>query len=90
MARHLGQSRGYDDLGPAVKRFDYMDRMDEDDERAVAEQRAEAARKSFAPVVPDKVLELGGSRFAVYSGAGALEMRRREAVVQRAREGGGR
>lgn len=86
---HRGQWRGYQDVGPAVKRFDYMDRMGEEeaDQHAAARQRAEAARRSLPPIAPDQVVEMGGSRFAVYSGEKAVQMRQREALVKQARDG---
>lgn len=87
--RSAGRS-GQEDLRPPVMRFAYQDRLAEEeaDARAVVAQRVEAAREGLPPVAPEREHQARGVRYAVYSGEGAREMRRRAAGAARPREGG--
>ncbi|ADG99334.1 hypothetical protein Srot_2904 [Segniliparus rotundus DSM 44985] len=89
MAVHRGQWRGYQDVGPAVKRFEYMDRMDveEADQFAAARQRAEAYQQSLPPIEPDRVVEMDGRQVKVYENEKAREMARRDLEAKAIRGG---
>jgi hypothetical protein len=89
MALHRGQWRRYQDVGPGVKRFDYMDRMDEDeaDLIAAARQRAEAYMQGQPPIEPDRVVEMDGRQVKVYMNEKAQEMARRDMAAKAIREG---
>ena len=71
-------------------RFSDLDRMaqEERDEAVLVEQQVAAYRESQPPVKPNQVLDIGGVQVSAYWGERELELRSREAVVKKIRDGG--
>jgi hypothetical protein len=80
----MGYGGRREDVGARVMRFDYMERMDEEeaDQHATSRQRVEAYKRSLPPIEPDRTVKAqDGSEVKVYRGSKAREIvgRQREA-----------
>ncbi|EFV13145.1 hypothetical protein [Segniliparus rugosus] len=82
---------GREDVGAKTMRFDYMDRMAEDelDDIALGQQRAEAYKEGLPPIEPDQRINAkDGSEVLVYQGSKAHEVIERQKEAYKVSKGG--